>query len=426
MFDTKYQFFDDLSVDEYQSLKSSIETHGVLVPVEYDDAGNVLDGHHRLKACAELGVTIWGRMIRPGLSEAEKKNHVRILNIARRQLTKDQRVKLWEEMRADGMTLAAIAAADGTVSINTVKSAIDNSTLQNCKVDIPTKTIGKDGKARKTKYSKTPKFKHTYIHENELEKILALPEEQQTAVLTGEKTLPEIKSDVKKEQIQQRKEAIETTLKFEIKNIPKVQCTNAIDFLSDIKDNSIDLLITDPPYSTDVDDILAFAQSWLPAALNKVKDTGFAFVFIGAYPEEVKAYLNIETPTQMLVWEYKNTLGQNPKERYKLNYQAILFYRMKNSGDLNIDLTSEQWAVQSINAPDGRLGDRYHEWQKPIELAERLIRHTTNEGASVIDPFCCTGTFLLAAAKLNRNANGCDISKENLEIAVKRGCVYAG
>ncbi|MEI6258735.1 MAG: site-specific DNA-methyltransferase [Deltaproteobacteria bacterium] len=252
-------------------------------------------------------------------------------------------------------------------------------------------------------------------------------------IALGEKEILEIaheiqaeKREIKQELINQRKEAIETTLKSEIRNIPKVQCTNAIDFLSDIKDNSIDLLITDPPYSTDVDDILAFAQSWLPAALNKVKDTGFAFVFIGAYPEEVKAYLNIETPTQMLVWEYKNTLGQNPKERYKLNYQAILFYRMKNSGDLNIDLTSEQWAVQSINAPDGRLGDRYHEWQKPIELAERLIRHTTNEGASVIDPFCCTGTFLLAAAKLNRNANGCDISKENLEIAVKRGCVYAG
>jgi hypothetical protein len=191
-------------------------------------------------------------------------------------------------MRAGGMTLSAIAKADGTVSTKTVQRTLDKSELSN-DISPPTTIISKNGKARPTKYSKTPKFKHTYIHENELEKILALPEEQQTAVLTGEKTLPEIKSDVKKEQIQQRKKVIETTLKSEIKNIPKVQCTNAIDFLSDIKDNSIDLLITDPPYSTDVDDIVAFAQSWLPAALNKVKDTGFAFVFIGAYPEEVKA-----------------------------------------------------------------------------------------------------------------------------------------
>jgi hypothetical protein len=48
------------------------------------------------------------------------------------------------------VTLSAIAAADGTVSINTVKSAIDNSTFSNEKVDTPTKTIGKDGKARQT------------------------------------------------------------------------------------------------------------------------------------------------------------------------------------------------------------------------------------------------------------------------------------
>ena len=424
MIDTKYQFFDDLSDGEYQSLKSSIETHGVLVPVEYDDAGNVLDGHHRLKACAELGITIWERLIRKGLSEADKKNHVRTLNIVRRQLTNEQRKKCWAEMRQDGMTLSAIAAADGTVSINTVKSAIDNSTLQNCKVE-PTKVIGKDGKARPTKYAKTPKPEHIYIHENDAKKIFALPEKQQAIVFNGDKTLPEIKSEIKKEIIKKRKESIEITLKSEIKNIPKIQCTSANDFLSSVEDSSIDLLITDPPYSTDVDDIVAFAQSWLPEALKKVKDTGFAFVFIGAYPEEIIAYMNTKIPTQMLVWEYKNTLGQNPKERYKLNYQSILFYRMKNSGDLNIDLTSEQWAVQSINAPDGRLGDRYHEWQKPIELAERLIRHTTNEGASIIDPFCCTGTFLLAAAKLNRIANGCDISKENLEIAVKRGCEYA-
>jgi DNA modification methylase len=197
------------------------------------------------------------------------------------------------------------------------------------------------------------------------------------------------------------------------------------DFLNQFEDGSVDLLITDPPYSTDVDDIKQFAQSWLNNALKKVKDSGYAFVFIGAYPEEINAYLNISMPTQILVWEYKNTLGQNPKDKYKQNYQAILFYRMAQAGSLNIEITNEQWAVQSINAPDGRLGDRYHSWQKPIELADRLIRHTTNTGEQVIDPFCCTGTFLLAASKLNRIATGCDISDKNLKIAIQRGCQYA-
>ena len=217
----------------------------------------------------------------------------------------------------------------------------------------------------------------------------------------------------KKKKLEDIKAQIEATLKSELKTTPIVKELDVNDFMDSFEDGSIDLLITDPPYSTDIDDIKEFAGSWLPNALKKVKSTGFAFVFIGAYPEEVLAYLNVAMPDQTLVWEYKNTLGQNPKDRYKQNYQFILYYRMPDAGSLNIELTSEQWAVQSINAPDGRQGDRYHVWQKPIELADRLIRHTTNEGDLVVDPFCCTGTFLLAASTLNRRAAGCDISKEN-------------
>lgn len=190
-----------------------------------------------------------------------------------------------------------------------------------------------------------------------------------------------------------------------------------------------DLLLTDPPYSTDVPDISEFANRWLYPALAGVKDTGFAYVFIGAYPNELKAYLEAIKPSnvtleQVLIWTYKNTLGQNPKGRYKQNYQACLFFRGVNAPDLNCPLTSEQWAVQEINAPDGRQGDRYHAWQKPMEIAERFIRHSTKPGMTVFDPFACTGTFLLAAAKLGRKAYGFEIDPENAEIAFQRGCVH--
>jgi DNA modification methylase len=190
-----------------------------------------------------------------------------------------------------------------------------------------------------------------------------------------------------------------------------------------------DLLLTDPPYSTDVPDISEFANRWLYPALAGVKDTGFAYVFIGAYPNELQAYLEAIKPSnvtleQVLIWTYKNTLGQNPKGRYKQNYQACLFFRGVNAPDLNCPLTSEQWAVQEINAPDGRQGDRYHAWQKPMEIAERFIRHSTTKGMTVFDPFACTGTFLLAAAKLGRKAYGFEIDPANAEIAFQRGCVH--
>ena len=190
-------------------------------------------------------------------------------------------------------------------------------------------------------------------------------------------------------------------------------------------------MLTDPPYSTDVDDIDSFAQSWLPNALQHVTHDGFAYVFIGAYPNELRAYLNIDPPphlslVQVLVWTYRNTLGNNPHDRYKLNWQACLFYRGVDAPNLDCPLTNEQWAVQDINAPDGRLGNRFHAWQKPDEIAQRFIRHSTKKGDSVFDPFACTGTFLIAAAKLGRNSFGFEINPDNAQIAFDRGCVNGG
>jgi len=80
------------------------------------------------------------------------------------------------------------------------------------------------------------------------------------------------------------------------------------------------------------------------------------------------------------------------------------------------------FSVMNINAPDGRQGNRYHTWQKPDELAMRLIKHSTKEGDKIFDCFCCTGTFLLMGAKMGRIADGCDINAENLQIAKQRGC----
>lgn len=233
-----------------------------------------------------------------------------------------------------------------------------------------------------------------------------------------------VKSKKKEEQLAQAKQDILEQNKPTI--APKIFVTDCLK--AHLKEKC-DLLLTDPPYSTDVKDINAFVDSWLYKALDGVKDTGFAYIFIGAYPKEVQAYLNARTPShmkleQILVWTYKNTLGQNPKDRYKLNYQNCLFYRGVNAPDLNCPLTAEQWAVQEINAPDGRQGDRYHAWQKPIEIAERFIRHSTKVGDTVYDPFACTGTFLLASAKLGRKAYGCEIDPNNAEIAISRGCIY--
>lgn len=272
-------------------------------------------------------------------------------------------------------------------------------------------------------YQKAYEYERMAAHPEIVNRVLAEKRESGDVVSRAE-IIREIRSEQKKEQLEQAKEAIAEQHR---------QTGGALLFVGNgigfEPDEPYDLLLTDPPYSTDVDDIDTFAASWLPDALRHVKPTGFAYVFIGAYPDELRAYLNVKAPEhikleQVLVWTYKNTLGQNPKDRYKQNYQACLFYRGSDAPALDCPLTAEQWAVQEINAPDGRQGDRYHAWQKPMEIAERFIRHSTKPGMTVFDPFACTGTFLLAAAKLGRMAYGFEIDPENAAIAFNRGCAH--
>jgi 16S rRNA G966 N2-methylase RsmD len=203
-------------------------------------------------------------------------------------------------------------------------------------------------------------------------------------------------------------------------NRPLIVKADALHWLRDL--DPVDLLFTDPPYMTDVPDIRAFAASWLPLALSKVNPSGRAFVCIGAYPEEIAAYLSVAMPTQVLVWTYRNTLGPCPTHDYKLNWQAVLYYRMPDAPPLEGEALLERFTVHDISAPDGRQDNRYHSWQKPDELARRLISQTTQRGQRVADPFCCTGTFLIEASRLGCEAIGCDIDEAALAIAEARGC----
>lgn len=151
-----YQLFDALTDEDYAALKADIAERGVLVPVEVDEHGNILDGHHRVRAWQELraeGIDIapYVKVVRPGLSEEQKRNHVRALNILRRHLTKEQRVRLFADMRADGMTLQQIADAAG-VGKSTVHRELTDSAFPNGKADLPDATTGRDGKQYPTTY----------------------------------------------------------------------------------------------------------------------------------------------------------------------------------------------------------------------------------------------------------------------------------
>ena len=58
--------------------------------------------------------------------------------------------------------------------------------------------------------------------------------------------------------------------------------------------------------------------------------------------------------------------------------------------------------------------------QKPLSLLDRIVRASSRKGAVVVDPFCGSGTTLVAAHRLERRFAGCDVGKMAVETSAQR------
>lgn len=415
----RYQLLPPLAEDDYERLKADIRQRGVMVPIEIDEDGNILDGHHRKQIADELGISMPTPIVRKGWKEYQKRLHAARLNLARRHMTTWQKVRLGEEIEPDlaeeakaRMAAAGMSAAPGKPATN-VAPLLEQKPQRT--VDDVAKEVGL-GSGRTYERAKKTKQKIEEVAPELLEQLDR-----------GEIDLQDAAKEVKHRErvIEKREHDAKLQSERSCPGAATVVHRPCLDWLPDAP--TADLLLTDPPYSTDVSDIAGFAAEWLPLALAKVNSTGRAYVCIGAYPHELAAYLNVPPPNglvlaDVLVWTYRNTLGPSPKLDYIRNWQAILHYRAPDALPLDTTELNEKLAVIDMNAPDGRRGERWHTWQKPDDLAEMLIRHATKPGGIVIDPFSGTGTFILAAARLGRIGRGADADPDMIRIAKERGC----
>lgn len=143
-----YQVMPDLSVEDFSALKADIAARGVLVPIEVDEAGNVLDGHHRLRAVQELGLTKCPRTIRTGLTEEEKRQHARQLNLARRHLTREQKRDLIAAQLKDTPTKSNRQVAAGLGVDDKTVGAVRGNLERRAEIPHVSKTIDKSGRSQ--------------------------------------------------------------------------------------------------------------------------------------------------------------------------------------------------------------------------------------------------------------------------------------
>jgi site-specific DNA-methyltransferase (adenine-specific) len=112
--------------------------------------------------------------------------------------------------------------------------------------------------------------------------------------------------------------------------------------------------------------------------------------------------------TETIIWAAKNA-----KSRHTFNYKLM---KETNRGKQ----MKSVWEIRPPESWEKKFGK--HPTQKPVALLERILLASTNEGDLVLDPFSGSGTTLLAALRLRRNALGCELSAEFLTLSIRRLC----
>ncbi len=435
------ELFPMMNAASLAALADDIREHGQREPVILFD-GAVLDGRNRLRACELAGVA--PRFVTVESYEVgDPIDFVLSLNEKRRHMTDSQLATLAVDVNALNAVLAAERARAGRAAGLEARWS-GNGPLP----DHPAPERDNDGRS----LTQSAKQVGAGINSTatmaavqrvapevfaavksgaikavtDAKRIAALPEAQRAEVLQRVEAGEEPRRaalDIKAAEIRGRISAQSSGDPCE----PRIHHGDSQEWMRSLPDSSADVLVTDPLYSSDIEDIAAYARAWLPLAWSKVKPTGRGYVFIGSYPHEIAAYLAVcaehHIPVeQLLIWSYTNTMGPRPKMKYFLNYQTVLYIVGPDAAPLDCELLTELCAAREEYHP-ARSAERVYQWQKPTEIVESYIRHSTRAGDLVIDPFAGSGTTMVCAAKLGRRSIGCEISSDVVAIAEGRGCV---
>lgn len=379
----QYQLLPSLSQDEYNALKLDIKERGVQVPVEFDEAGNILDGHHRLMACQELGIKDYPSIVRVGMSEDAKREHILMLNLARRHLTLEQRKETVRKVKEEtGWSNRRIADLLG-VSYETIGRDLSGVTNM-----IPETVTGKDGKSYPTIQNKNKKDKQRTFAALASTPANALPE----------KIIDPRRLDRIAREYQAQERAKEITDDCTIGNI-QLWLGDFRERGNEIPDASVDLIFTDPPYPEEYlplwNDLSLFADRIL-------KPNGMLIAYTGAM--FLPTVLVRLTEHLVFWWAGSVVLSGAHNRVYARNIsqgsKPLLFFVKEG-------FSSDIW-LEDTYTSQGAEKDA-HDWQQSIGLAKHYISKFVPRGGLVVDPFLGGGTTGLAARETGRDFIGIEV-----------------
>ena len=227
----------------------------------------------------------------------------------------------------------------------------------------------------------------------------------------------------------------------------KLYNADCLSILPSLADDSVDLILTDPPYGTTQckwDSIIPFEPMWKELK-RIIKDNGCIALF-GSEPfSSALRMSNIKQFRYDWIWlksiktgfqlANKRPLKQHEiisifsKTQSNYNPQNLKIYNKINKrGNIGKNwskLKLDNYIQHFTNYPSSvlkfdSLGKKYHSTQKPVDLLEYLIKTYTNENDTVLDFTMGSGSTGVAAKNLNREFIGIELDKKYFEIAKSR------
>jgi len=202
---------------------------------------------------------------------------------------------------------------------------------------------------------------------------------------------------------------------------------DCLELMKDIPDKSVDMILTDPPYTSPT--INAFGRK----KIRRLSDLSIQEFYFTAIKKEWERILKPNAPvcvfcddiysavliglfyewqqTNLVVWD-KGRIGMGNPFRKQ---HEFIFYANRESIKLNKKELTHIPSIIKCN-----LKKEYHGAEKPIELISKLINGLTEEGGIVLDCFMGSGTTGVACKNLNRNFIGIELDEEYFKIAKQR------
>lgn len=219
---------------------------------------------------------------------------------------------------------------------------------------------------------------------------------------------------------------------LKINEVYNMDCMEAIKLLDD---NSIDLVVMDPPYLLNLTKVKktssfnnyaneliglkdGFDLKVLDLLIPKMKKIN---MYIYCSKRQVKDLIEYFTSKdcnyEILTWH-----KQNPSPLINNNYlpdtEYVIFAREKGVRLYGNYHTKRKYYISGVNQVDKK---KYkHPTIKPLPFIENHIINSSKEGDLILDCYCGSGTTLVGAIKNNRNFIGFEIDKNYYEIAKQR------